>query len=83
MISYENAKELRNLINRFLQSKEYNDIVSFIKNNDCEGINEFPDIERAIDNIAIFAGWIYDNTDKTSKNKITSKIRKALGYTTY
>lgn len=81
MMTNEAANELKSLIKKFISSKEYHDIVSFMINNDCQGLSNYPELERMIDDVASFAGWIYDTAEKDSKRKITSKIRKALGYT--
>lgn len=86
----EQNEKLYNAINAVHNSKEMKDLVNLVielrDSEDCiQGCcnNIYPHVERAIDDLATRAGWIYDQLNGTPKRGMSKnqKIRKALGYT--
>lgn len=86
----EQNEKLYNALNAVYKCKEMQDLVNLVMelrdSEECvQGSynNIFPNVERAIDDLATRAGWIYDQLDGVPKRGLSrgQKIRKALGYT--
>jgi hypothetical protein len=86
----EQNERLYDALNAVYKSKEMQDLVNLVMelrdSEECvQGscYNIYPHVERAIDDIATRAGWIYDQLQGVPKRGLSKyqKIRKALGYT--
>lgn len=86
----EQNERLYDALNAVYKSKEMEDLVNLVMelrdseeciHGSCNNI--YPHVERAIDDLATRAGWVYDQLDGVPKRGLSKgqKIRKALGYT--
>ena len=78
-MTHEQEKELRTALEKLEGTAEYKELTKLVQSMRGEIIND-PLLERAIDEILIVRGaWIYDTINDSEK--MTKKVRKALGYT--
>lgn len=86
----EQNEKLYNALNAVYNSKEMKELIVLVMelrdSEECvQGCcnNIYPEVERMIDDLALKAGWIYNQLDGEPKRGMSklAKIRKALGYT--
>ena len=89
-MTQEQNKMLQNAVNDLFNSQEIQKlrklVIDLSLSEDCHKgsyMNVDPSVERNIDGLAEFCGWIHDTLNGEPKRGLSKKqkIRKALGYT--